>query len=94
VIKRHDILRRATPETLPDDTMKVLEDIRNYCPLAKISSVCPSFQVHFLNEVVFNQELLLDIYRLEKKISLSIPDSGTGFLSLEFPGCRERGERV
>jgi hypothetical protein len=84
-VKLHALLRRATPESLPDDTMKVLQDIRNACHTCQAYSRKPmTFQVRFPNEVVFNQEVSLDIYWLEKKPALSIVDAGTGFCASRF----------
>jgi hypothetical protein len=83
--KLHALLKRATPETLPEDTSTVLRDIADACHTCQSFSRKPmKFQVRFPDDVVFNQESLLDLYWLEKKPALSFVDAGTNFCASRF----------
>jgi transposase InsO family protein len=83
--KLHALLRRARPDSLPADTLKVLQDINHACHTCQTYSRKPmNFQVRFPDDVVFNQEVLLDLYWLDKRPALSIVDVGTGFCASRF----------
>jgi hypothetical protein len=69
----HALLKRATPETISEDTLNVLRDIGDACHTCQIYSRKPmNFQVRFPDDFVFNQEILLDLYWLEKKPALQL----------------------
>jgi hypothetical protein len=42
------------------------------------------FQGRFPDDVVFNQEILLDLYWLKEKPALSVVDAGTNFCASRF----------
>jgi hypothetical protein len=83
--KLHALLRRAKPNSLPEDTLEVLQESGRACHTCQTYSRKPmTFQVRFSSEVVFNKEVLLDFFWLDKHPALSIVDSGTGFTASHF----------
>ena len=80
-----NLLRRAKPEEVDDETKRVLKDITDAFHACQTYSTRPiTFQVRFPDEVVFNKEIRVDIMYLNGIPVLSIVDAGTNFMSARF----------
>jgi hypothetical protein len=83
--KLHALLRRAYPDELSADALKILQEISHACHTCQTFARKPiTFQVRFPDEVAFNQKVLLDLFWIDKRPALSVVDSGTNFRAARF----------
>jgi hypothetical protein len=83
--KLHALLRRAYPDELSADALKILQEICHACHACQTFAMKPiTFQVCFPDDVVFNQQVLFDIFWIDKRPALSVVDSGTNFCAARF----------
>jgi transposase InsO family protein len=85
VTKLYELLRKSCPEEASLATRRVLEEIQAACEVCQELQGRPvSFSVRTPNEVVFNQELYIDLMYIEKRPVLHVVDAGTRFSSARF----------
>lgn len=84
--KLYNLIKRAHPEQLTPSTRKMLEDISRNCATCTTFSSKPlRFRVSMpADDLVFNQEISLDLFWLDGKAVLHIVDLGTGFSNAVF----------
>lgn len=81
-----NLLKRVSPEKISSETKSLLEDIVQSCKVCQTFGARPiSFQISTPDEVVFNQEVLLDLMFLDnRKPVLHVVDRGTCFQAASF----------
>jgi hypothetical protein len=80
-----NILRRANPKDLPPETRSLLEDISRACHACQVYASKPiSFQVRDVDDIVFNQEIRLDLMYIDGRPVLHVVDTGTTFGAATF----------
>jgi hypothetical protein len=81
-----NLLKRATPEKLRSDTRKILDEVVDSCRACQIYAGSPMhFTIRTPEEVVFKQELRLDLMFLdERKPVLHVVDAGMTFQAAAF----------
>ncbi|PXF39742.1 hypothetical protein BWQ96_04444 [Gracilariopsis chorda] len=84
--KLYNLIKQAHPEHLTPTTRKTLEDISCACATCTTFSSKPlRFRVSMpADNLVFNQELSLDLFWLDGKAVLHVVDRGTGFSNAVF----------
>ena len=83
--KLFNLICRAKPEEVDDETKTVLKDIADSCHACQTYSThLITFQVHFPDEVVFNKEISVDVMYLNGIPRLSIVNAGTNSMSARF----------
>jgi Reverse transcriptase (RNA-dependent DNA polymerase) len=84
-LKLHALLRKAQYEELPPETRNILEEISHECESCQRHTKGPVyFRIRDVDNVIFNQELYLDLFWIEKKPVLHIIDRGTRFSAAAF----------
>jgi hypothetical protein len=82
--KLYEILKRANPN-ISSDTRDLIEEITKACSSCSEYSSRPlHFSVRSPDDVVFNQELLIDVMYIENRPVLHIVDRGTRFSAARF----------
>ena len=85
VQKLYDLIKRAKPEKATIETRRLLEEIQTACKTCTELGPRPArFQVSIPGEVIFNQELALDLMWILSKPLLHIVDTQTHFSSAVF----------
>jgi hypothetical protein len=76
--KLYELLKRADPNNLPQETLQMLEDITKICHSCMKTSNAPRrFTVRFTDEVIFNRMVFMDLMFLEDRRSvLHVIDAG------------------
>ncbi|PXF47155.1 hypothetical protein BWQ96_03097 [Gracilariopsis chorda] len=84
--KLYNLIKRAHPEHLTPTTRKTLEDILRACAICTTFSLKPfRFRVFMpANNIVFNQELSLDLFWIDWKAVLHVVDRSTDFSKAVF----------
>jgi transposase InsO family protein len=83
--KLYELLRRARPEDLPPETRSMIDDITRACETcATWDRRLTTFRIRDIDDVVFNQELLIDIAYLDGLPILQVVDRGTRFSAARF----------
>jgi hypothetical protein len=80
-----NLLRRTRPKGLPPENRILLEDISRACHACQVyASISISFQVRNVDDIVFNQEIRLDLMYIDGRPALHVVDTGTTFGAATF----------
>jgi hypothetical protein len=83
--KLYELLRRARPEDLPPETRSMIDDITRGCETCATWDRRPTtFSIRDIDDVVFNQELLIDIAYFDGLPILHVVDRGTRVSAARF----------
>lgn len=83
--KLYNVLKRSNPEKANEATLTILKEISRACATCQRFAPKPlSFQVTIPGDVVFNNELALDLMWIDGRAVLHIVDVHTHFSSAVF----------
>ena len=81
------LLKRVDPENVAGSTLTALEEIQSKCkPCNMVTRKKLSFQVGRIKEddLIFNREISMDLFKIEKDYVLDVIDIDTNFSAAEF----------
>lgn len=85
VDKLYNLLRRAKPEEVDQNTRKILNDITERCgPCQRLAPKPYVFQISMPDLMQFNHEIIVDVFFIDGKPVLHVVDRGTHFSASEF----------
>lgn len=84
--KLYNLLGKARPEDNTPETQKQLEEISRSCdPCRRIQDGTTRFKVSFgTKNILFNEEVIIDIIHLDRKPVLHMVDAQTHFSATRF----------
>jgi Reverse transcriptase (RNA-dependent DNA polymerase) len=81
----HSLLRRARPDEMNPMSMELIESITKSCSTCAEFKAKPiTFKVRDIDDIVFNQQLLLDLFFIDRRPVLHVVDRGTRFSAARF----------
>jgi hypothetical protein len=79
------LLQRAKPKDLPPETRSLLDETSHTCHACQVYASKPiSFQIRNVDDIVFNQEIRLDLMYIDGRPVLHVVDTGTTFGAATF----------